>query len=125
MTAFLWTNAVLYVLFAAWCTLAPDRTAAALGFGLTDASARSEWITVYGGLEFGVALFFGWTARQAEFRPAGVMFGRCLYSALVVFRVGTLVTGEGVGAVIYGASALELAMAAWAWTLDARPRPTA
>jgi hypothetical protein len=90
-------QALLYVALAAWCTLAPDGTSKALGFGLTNGSARSEYITVYGGLELGMGIFFLLTALNPDWRRMGVLFALCTYGCLALFRLGTLIFVPDVG----------------------------
>ena len=94
---FLGFQALLYVALAAWCTLAPDGTSKALGFGLTNGSARSEYITVYGGLELGMGIFFLLTALNPDWRRMGVLFALCTYGCLALFRLGTLIFVPDVG----------------------------
>lgn len=116
--AFLLINGVGYVGLAAWCTLLPDKTSAAIGFGLSNASAKSEYITVYGGLELGMGIFFLLTALRPDLRQAGVLFALCLYACLAVFRIGTLIGLDGVGTFPRAMLAIEVPMAliaAWLW----------
>ena len=96
-TIYLGFQALLYLALAVWCTLAPDGTSKALGFDLTNGSARSEYITVYGGLELGMAIFFLLTAVNPEWRRMGVLFALCTYACLAVFRLGTLIFVPDVG----------------------------
>lgn len=91
-------QAVLYVGLAVWCTVAPDGTSRAIGFALTNGSARSEYITVYGGLELGMGVFFFLTALHPEWRRLGVLFALCAYGCLATFRLGTLLFVSDVGA---------------------------
>ena len=97
-TIYLGFQALLYLALAAWCTLAPDGTSKALGFGLTNGSARSEYITVYGGLELGMAVFFLLTALNPDWRRMGVLFALSTYGCLALFRLGTLLFVPDVGA---------------------------
>lgn len=114
MALYLWINGIVYLGLGAWCAILPDKTSQAIGFGLTNASARSEYITVYGGLEIGMGIFFCLCAAQPGLRSAGVLFGLCLYAALAIFRVGTLVALEGVGSFPKTMVVVEIGMAVWA-----------
>jgi len=96
-TIYLGFQALLYVGLAVWCTVAPDGTSRAIGFGLTNNSARSEYITVYGGLELGMGLFFLLTALNPDWRRFGVLFALCAYGCLATFRLGTLLFLSDVG----------------------------
>lgn len=96
LRAYLLVNAVLYILFAVWCTLAPEKTASFLGLTFRSGSGKSEFITVYGGLEFGVAVFFLVAALRPEFRSAGLLFAILFYGGLVLWRIPTLLVIAGV-----------------------------
>ncbi len=120
MTIYLWFNAVAYALFAIWCTVAPSATAAGIGYGLPTNSAKSEYITVYGGLEMALAIFFLLGALRDDLRWPAFVFALCLYSSLVVFRLGTLVTLPGLSRTIYILFALEATLAVIGWVLYLR-----
>ncbi len=124
-TIYLAINALAYFGFAAWCTLLPEKTSAAIGFDFKTASAKSEYITVYGGLELGMAIFFLIAAISPDMRAAGVLFGFILYACLAVFRLGTLIGISGLGKFPYAMFAIEVPMAllgAWIWfRMDATP----
>ena len=70
MTAlYLWINALLYLLLALWCTILPDRTSQAIGFLELSNSGRSIR-RIYGGMQFGFAFLFAWTALSDNHRSA-------------------------------------------------------
>ena len=110
--AYLLVNAVLYVLFAVWCTAAPEKTSEALGLKMTGGSGKSEYLTVYGGMEMGIAAFFAACALRAEWREAGLLFGVCFYAGLVLWRVPTLLLVPGISGLTYATAALEALLAA-------------
>ena len=56
--AFLAIVGALYAGLAAWCAVAPASTSKTVGFELQGGSGRSEFLTVYCGLELGMALVF-------------------------------------------------------------------
>lgn len=93
---YLWFNAALYLVLGVWCTLLPDKTAEAIGFAFAKPGARSEYITVYGGLEFGLGVFFLACALQPAWREAGLLLGLCMYAGLVIWRLGTFLAIEGI-----------------------------
>lgn len=105
---YLYFNAALYAVFAAWCTLAPHRTAAALGLATATAGGRSEYLVVYGGLQLGLALFFLYCARLEP--RLGLVFALALYAPLVVYRLVTLARFWPVGAVTLAVAVLEAAL---------------
>jgi len=52
-----------------WCVAVPGQTSGAAGFNLQPGSGESEFLVVYGGLEFGPGLIFLWPLyRQHETR---------------------------------------------------------
>ncbi len=124
--AYLYFNAAAYIVFAVWCTLMPEKTAGFLGLALPTASGKSEYITVYGGLEFGVAMFFLVCAIKPELRSAGLLFALLFYGGLIVWRLGTFVFLSGIGRTTFyfGASELLLGLAALGIWLTQRAAPT-
>lgn len=84
--AYLWINAVLYAVFGVMCALNPRGTAKALGYSLSTHGGLSEYLTVYGGLQFGLAAFFAWVAMRDDLHPAGLVLALALYTPIVLFR---------------------------------------
>lgn len=107
-------NAALYFFLAAWCTIAPNKTSASIGFGLLHNSARSEYLVVYGGLELGLALFYLFTGLDPGLVRAGILFSLCLYACLAVYRIGTILVIRDVGIFPWAMLTIEAVMAAWA-----------
>lgn len=107
---YLLINAAMYILFALWCTFAPTKTAQFLGLSFRSGSGKSEYITVYGGLEFGVAMFFLLAALRPELRNAGLLFALLFYGGLVVWRLPTLLFVEGVQRPTYLFAAAEFVL---------------
>jgi len=99
--AYLFLNAALYLLFVVWCTVMPTTTAKALGLSFNSGSGKSEYITVYGGLEFGVAMFFLLAALKPELRNAGMLFAVLFYGGLVLWRIPTLLFVPGIQRTTY------------------------
>jgi hypothetical protein len=95
LAAYLLLNAVLYAIFALATTFVPARIAASLGFTL-DTQGRIEFLTVYGGLELGLAAFYAWAVYAgAPAQRVALMFSLFVYAGLVLYR--------GAGFVLYGA----------------------
>lgn len=88
MTAkiFLILVSVLYFGLAIWCCVRPDLTSAKVGFDLVNDSGRSEFMTVYGGLEFGIAVIFLLTALRPEAIGWGLLACTIIHGSLVLFR---------------------------------------
>ena len=124
LQAFLFINALLYVAFALWCTVLAEKTAGVLGLSFRSGSGKSEYITVYGGLEFGVAMFFLLTAWKPELRQAGLFFAMLFYGGLVLWRIPTLLLVPGVQPTTYAFAAVEAAFLVWVvviWLMQSRP----
>jgi hypothetical protein len=83
---FLAINAAGYIILGLLCAFAPHYTAELVGFALPNAKGLVEYIAVYGGLEFGMGIFFAFTFFFKNLGNAGVLFSLCLYSAIVAFR---------------------------------------
>lgn len=81
---------LLYFGLAMWCTFASAETSQKIGFTLNGGSGKSEYMTVYGGLEFGLALVlivFAWRPAMAS---EGVLVCVLIHAALVLFRTASL-----------------------------------
>jgi len=87
---YLWANAVIYVLFALWCTFKKDQTAKASGYLNLNASGWSEYLVIYGGLQFGLAFFFAYLASKIELQQTGINFALMLYVPIVLYRLFTI-----------------------------------
>lgn len=86
LVVYLAFNAVLYVVFAAWCALAPAQTSRFLGLTLVGAPGQSEYYAVYGGLQAALAAVYGLALFAPAHRPTVVLFSLVLYAGLVAFR---------------------------------------
>ena len=97
--SYLYLNSILYIVFGVWCAVDPLWTSAAVGFALPGAQGFAEYVAVYGGMEFGIGIFFLITALKAPLTQAGVLFGACFYSGIFVFRSFALMqVGLDIGA---------------------------
>jgi hypothetical protein len=123
MTAlYLWINAILYAALAAWCTLMPKQTSQAIGFIELSASGRSEYAVIYGGLQFGFAFLFAWTALSGNHR-FGLVFALALYVPIVLFRLISLARLWPVSSVTVATAVLEVVLLAAAILLWVFVRP--
>lgn len=118
VTIYLWLNAVMYLGLGVWCTVLPDKTSASIGYAFAKPGARSEYITVYGGMEFGLGVFFLLCALNTAWRDAGLLLGLCLYGGLALWRVYTFLTIDGITgfpriAFVLEATLLVAAIALW------------
>lgn len=85
VSAYLYLNAAIYLVFAAWCAIAPARTAAAVGYASLTRSGQTEYLTIYGGLQLGLAFLFAWLAWSQQMRT-GLVLALALYVPIVLFR---------------------------------------
>jgi hypothetical protein len=110
IAAYLGFNAVLYFVFAAWCTWRADATAKALGYEALSRGGQSEYLVIYGGLQLGLAAAFALFAWQPAYRVPGLAFALCLYTGIVLYRAVTLWCFGPVPALTWGVGALELTL---------------
>jgi len=75
-----------YLLLAVWCAVKPEQTAASVGYELRAGSGRSEYFTVYGGLQAGLGLLFLWPLWRAESTPTILLACLVVHAGIVVFR---------------------------------------
>lgn len=88
---YLWANGVGLALLGVCCAIAPDATAELIGLKLIGPKGTAEYISVYGGIEFGLGLFFVLAALRTEFQRAGLILGLFMYASIVVFRGGSMI----------------------------------
>lgn len=118
MTAlYLWLNAGAYLVFAVWCTLRWASTSAAIGYVQLDGSGRSEYLTIYGGLQLALAIVFALAALRHEHHRSGVLLALVLYGAIVPFRWISVATLGPVGKGTLVLGVLEIALLVWAAVL--------
>ncbi|MCA9070997.1 MAG: hypothetical protein KDA84_18850 [Planctomycetaceae bacterium] len=98
----------LYVLLGLYCSFLPARASKTVGFELVGGSGRSEFLTVYGGLEVAMGLVF----LMPFLRPGETEFAlkACLiiHACLVLFRSVGFVTFQNIGS-----STTSLAIGEW------------
>lgn len=114
---YLYTNAVLYLALAAWCTVKHQQTSAASGYLTLNASGHSEYLVVYGGLQIGLAIFYAYIAARPAYGPLGVIFSVMLYAPIVLFRIVTVVLNWPVSPVTLATASLELVLLIWSVVL--------
>lgn len=111
MTAiYLWANALGYLALSIWCTVKAGAVAQALGYTALDDSGRIEFLTLYGGLQLGLALCFAWTAQAAQRHRTGLGLALLLYAPIALFRWVAIAWHWPVGSVSLGVGALEAAL---------------
>lgn len=77
---------LVYLYLAAWCSLMPTQTSQLVGFELKPGSGQSEFLVVYGGLEFALGVVFLWPLIRPK--QLGSMLLVCLivHASIVLFR---------------------------------------
>ncbi len=103
---------VIYLALAIWCSVQPDVTSEKVGFELKGGAGQSEFMTVYGGLEFGLALVLLATLFRSETVGFGVLACVLIHGSLVVFRTISFFCFTDIGAFTY-----KLAIGEWIITL--------
>jgi hypothetical protein len=83
---FLTAVGLLYLGLGLWCAWDPGSTSRTVGFELLGGSGQSEFVTVYGGLEVGLALIFWmpWWVRDTS--RAALVACTLVHASLVAFR---------------------------------------
>lgn len=120
LRAYLYFNAVLYVLFAIWCTFAPVQTAQQIGYTSLSRSGMSEYLVVYGGIELGLGALFLHCARSEP--RFGLHLALALYLPIVAYRWATLALQWPVTVTTLAVGTLETALLLVALALWARQR---
>lgn len=116
---YLWLNALIYLVFALWCTLSKEQTSLASGYLSLNNSGWSEYWVVYGGLQLGMAGFFAYLAMNEPLYRAGLVFSLFIYIAIVAYRLVSLYLLWPVKPVTLGIAVLEsllLLGAAFSWS---------
>lgn len=111
---YLGLNAALYALFALWCTVLPARTAASLGYIARNAAGQSEYLVIYGGLQWGLAAFFAYAVVTSALMPVALTFAILLYVPIVAYRFVTVLRFWPVAPLTRGVAVLEFTLMVWA-----------
>lgn len=106
-TLYLWINAVLYAVFALWCTFARERTAQSVGYLTRSNGGNCEYLTVYGGLQWGMAVMFGTLAAHRAPESLSLSIALGLYIPIVVYRWIAVMRFAPVGGLVKGVAAME------------------
>lgn len=122
--AFLAVVGILYAYLAIWCSLKPAETSGLVGFDLRPGSGQSEFLSVYGGLEMGMAGIFLWPLWRPKQLESSLLACLLIHGCLVLFR--------GVGFFLYSdiqRMTYQLAVGEWVIFLAAaglcwRKKPT-
>lgn len=100
--------ALVYLGLAIWCSVSPSVTSQKVGFELKGGTGQSEFMTVYGGLEFGLALVFLAALFKPELVTYGVLASVLIHGSLVLFRSISFFAYSDIGSMTY-----KLAIGEW------------
>lgn len=81
----------LYLVSGLWCAFQSELAAKFLGFELLTGLGRSEFLSVYGGLQLGIGAAMLVSSFKAEYLEASVYFSAIFSTFLAVFRMASFV----------------------------------
>jgi hypothetical protein len=105
---FLTLVGLLYLGLAIWCSVSPQVTSTKVGLERVGDSGRSEFLTVYGGLEFALALLFLLPWVSSSFLWPALVSCALVHASLVGFRTISLLLYPNVSSMTY-----QLAIGEW------------
>ena len=77
---------IMYLGLALWCSFSPAQTSQVVGFELIPGPGDSEFLAIYGGLEFGMALLFLAPLVRPDCLKHALWACLLLHLGLVLFR---------------------------------------
>ena len=83
---FLTIIGLMYIGLALWCSIDPQTTSAKIGLELIGGSGQSEFLTVYGGLEFGLGLMLLLPWLKNEWTEGALLSCLLIHGSLAAFR---------------------------------------
>jgi hypothetical protein len=104
---FLAVVGVAYLVLALWCSLRPTQTSHSVGLSLTPGSGQSEYLVVYGGLEFGLGVIFLLPLFAPENASFALLACLVLHASLVLFRTVGFFLYSGLHATTYVLAGVE------------------
>jgi hypothetical protein len=93
---FLVVVGLLYASLAIWCSADPKTTSEKVGFQLQPGSGQSEFVTVYGGLEMGMAIIFLMPLLWHESTRFALVSCLIMHASLVLFRSFAYLSFSGI-----------------------------
>lgn len=121
---FLTIVGLMYLGLALWCTADPNTTSQKVGFELEKGSGQSEFVTVYGGLEFGIALILMMPLLVSDSTRFALLSCLLIHASLVLFRTISYFSFTDIGSFTHRLAAGEwiiflASLAIWFW--DKKP----
>ena len=77
---------IIYLASGLWCALKPELAASFLGFTLSDVGL-SEFFSVYGGLQVGLAMAMLMSSMKTEYLEAAIFYSLITSTGLFIFRL--------------------------------------
>lgn len=105
---FCYSVGLMYLALGIWCALSPEKTSAVVGFELIGGAGKSEFLTVYGGLEIGMGMTFLLPFWGERFLAYTLLVCVLIHANLVVFRTISFVCYGDIGSGTY-----KLAIGEW------------
>jgi hypothetical protein len=94
---FLTLVGLLYLGLSGWCSFAPETTSQKVGFEVQPGSGQSEYLTIYGGLELGMAILFLLPLIRNDMLEYSLLACLILHGCLVAFRTASFFVFSDVG----------------------------
>jgi hypothetical protein len=116
--AYFAANSLLYAVIAIKTIYNPDAGAAAIGYALSSAKARSEFITAYAGLLLGIAAMFAVFASKPNAHAVGLSVAVMFYVPIIACRIVPHLFNAERFAIDVGATSVELLLLAGALALS-------
>jgi hypothetical protein len=91
----------MYLGLAVWCSVSPAVTSEKVGFELEPGSGQSEFLVIYGGLEFGLALIFLLPLVRADYLTSSLLACVLIHACLVAFRTLSLFLYSDISSMTY------------------------
>jgi len=91
----------------------PARTSQSIGFLELSSSGQSEYAVIYGGMQFGFAFLFAWSAMSGNHR-FGLVFSLAIYVPILLFRIVSVVRYWPVSTTTLATGTLEIVLTACA-----------
>jgi hypothetical protein len=110
---YLFANAFFYFAFACLCLIRSKETARFLGYAFLSGSGKTEYLTVYSGMEFGFSVFLALCALNIQMRFTGLVFCVVMYLALMIVRPLTALVNQNLTRSTYILGTLEYLLGLW------------
>ncbi|MES2763723.1 MAG: hypothetical protein V4677_16025 [Bacteroidota bacterium] len=110
---YLIVNAISYIGFSLWCLFKTNSTAESIGIGFLNNSGKTEYLSVYTGLEMGFGVFLALTAYFPKLRMAGLLFCVCIYAGLMIVRPAAALYYGNVSKITYILGVVEYVFGIW------------